>query len=112
MMKAYMNGKIYTVNENRDWAEAVVIDGSKIAYVGDNAGAEAFIAGKDAEVTDMNGKLMLPGFIDGHCHPIMAAFYNSEILLNGFYTLDEMLAEIKRYVAEHPGKKYYSGRRK
>ena len=33
MMKAYMNGKIYTVNENRDWAEAVVIDGSKIAYV-------------------------------------------------------------------------------
>ena len=26
-----------------------------------------------------------------------------------FDTLDEMLAEIKRYVAENPGKKYYSG---
>jgi hypothetical protein len=58
MMKAYTNGKIYTVNENRDWAEAVVIDGSKIAYVGDNAGVEAFIAGKDAEVMAKYGPLV------------------------------------------------------
>ena len=38
-MKAYTNGKIYTVNENRDWAEAVVTDGNRIVYVGDDAGA-------------------------------------------------------------------------
>lgn len=110
MMKAYINGKIYTVNENRDWAEAVVIDGSRIAYVGDTAGAEAFVAGKDTEIVDMDGKMMLPGFIDGHCHPVLGAFYKSGILLNGFFTLDEMLAEVKRYIEEHPGKEYYTGK--
>ena len=109
-MKAYLNGKIYTVNEKRDWAEAVVIDGSKIAYVGDNAGAEKYIAAQQAEVIDLEGKLMLPGLIDGHCHPVMGAFFKSGIILNGLFTLDEILAEIKRYIEAHPGKKYYSGK--
>ncbi len=110
MMKAYTNGKIYTVNENRDWAQAVVIDGNQIVYVGDDAGAGEFIAGKQAEVIDLEGKLMLPGLIDGHCHPIMGALFKSGMVLNGLFTLDEMLAEIRRYIEAHPGRKYYHGK--
>ena len=109
-MKVYTNGKIYTVNENRDWAEAVVTDGNRIVYVGDDAGAKAFAAGTQAEIVDLEGKLMLPGLIDGHCHPVMGAVFKAGIILNGFYTLDEMLAEIKRYIQAHPNKEYYSGK--
>lgn len=110
MIKAYINGKVYTVNKNRDWAEAVVTDGPRIVYVGDNKGAEEFIDGKDAEIRDLAGKLLLPGFIDGHCHPVMGAFFKSGILLNGLFTLDEMLEEISGYISEHPDKEYYSGK--
>ena len=110
MVKAYVNGKIYTVNENRDWAQAVVTDGNRIVYVGDDAGAKAFIEGKQAEVIDLEGKLMLPGLIDGHCHPVMGAYFKSGIILNGLFTLEEMLAEVKRYIEAHPGKEYYSGK--
>ncbi|MBR0456377.1 MAG: amidohydrolase [Firmicutes bacterium] len=114
-MKAYTNGKIYTVNENRDWAEAVVIDGNRIAYVGDNAGAAAFIEreqteGRAAEVVDLEGKLMLPGLIDGHCHPVMGAFFKSGVVLNGIYTLEGMQEEIRKHIEAHPGKKYYHGK--
>ena len=115
MMKAYTNGKIYTVNEKRDWAEAVVVDGEHIVFVGDDKGASAFIEkektkGKPVEVIDLDGKLMLPGFIDGHCHTVMGAFFKTGIILNGLFTLDEMLAEIRRYIETHPDKKYYSGK--
>ncbi len=109
-MRAYINGKIYTVNENRDWAEAVVTDGNRIVYVGDDAGAEEFIRGKQAEVTDLEGRMMLPGMIDGHCHPVMGAFFKAGIILNGIHTLEEILAEIRRYIEAHPDKEYYSGK--
>ncbi len=39
------NGKVYTVNDGQPWAEAVAISGSDITYVGNNAGAQAFIGG-------------------------------------------------------------------
>lgn len=40
----------------------VLIDGEKIVRVGENLPAE------DAEVIDVTGKLLFPGFIDGHTH--------------------------------------------
>ena len=42
--------------------EDVLIDGEKIVKVGRNLETE------DAQVVDVNGKLLFPGFIDGHTH--------------------------------------------
>ena len=42
--------------------EDVLIDGEKIVKVGRNLEAE------DAQVVDVKGKLLFPGFIDGHTH--------------------------------------------
>ena len=42
--------------------EDVLIDGEKIVKVGRNLEAE------DAQIVDVNGKLLFPGFIDGHTH--------------------------------------------
>lgn len=33
------NGKFFTANKNKPWAEAVVLKGNKIAYVGDEKGS-------------------------------------------------------------------------
>ena len=107
--KVYFNGYIYTVDKDRTIASAVVIDGERIEYVGDDMEAKA-VGGGEAELIDLEGKMMLPGLIDGHCHTVMGAFLKSGIVLNGLYTLDEMLAEIKRYIEEHPDKEYYPGK--
>src|SRR5690242_19864007 len=40
----------------------IVVDGERIADVGEGAGLQA------AERTDCAGKLLLPGFVDGHVH--------------------------------------------
>ena len=47
----FMGGKVYTVNEAQPWAEAVAVMGNRIVYVGDAAGAKAFI-GTQTQVID------------------------------------------------------------
>lgn len=106
-MKVYKNGKIYTVNEKREWAEAVAVEDGKIVYVGSNMGAEQFCGA--AEIIDLDGKMMLPGFIDGHCHPVLAAHYLCGVYLEIEYTIEECLTEIRKFVEENPDRDTYFG---
>ena len=48
------NGKIFTANKNEPWAEAVVLQDNKIAYVGSTQGALEF-AGGNAQAEDAGG---------------------------------------------------------
>ena len=48
-------------------AEAVVVDRGKIVFVGSNAGASEYIE-PNTQLVDLNGKMLLPGFIDNHTH--------------------------------------------
>ena len=62
------NGEVYTMEEAQPWASAVVINGNTITAVLENdAEADAYI-GPDTRVVDLDGKFVLPGFIDGHTH--------------------------------------------
>jgi len=66
----YTNGKIYTANENQLWVEAIAVKGTDIVYVGNNEDVKAFI-GDETHVTDLKGKMILPGLITTHDHPIL-----------------------------------------
>lgn len=66
-MTCYINAIVHTVNPLQPVAEAVVTSGGTIVFVGTSAGARGF-AGPSAEVVDLNGLLLLPGFIDNHVH--------------------------------------------
>ncbi len=62
------NGEVYTMEKAQPWASAVVINGNTITAVLENdAEADAYI-GSDTRVVDLDGKFVLPGFIDGHTH--------------------------------------------
>lgn len=66
------NGRIYTVDEAMPWAEAVAISDGKYVYVGDAAGAEAYV-GDTTERIDLGGKMAMPGINDAHSHPVWGA---------------------------------------
>ena len=100
------NGRIFTADKNHPWAEAVVIKGNKIAYVGSNA--EALKKAEGAEVEDLGGKLVTPGLIDGHLHVF------ATVVLDGLLRLDAMTPEqiidaIAKDVAAHPEREAYIG---
>ncbi len=106
--RVFLNGKIYTVNKKQPWAEAVVVQGNKIVYVGDNLGAKEFIK-EGCEVEDLNGKLMTPGLIDGHLHALMATLALSVIRLDPSMDVPTMQKVVKQYIDEHPDFEAYLG---
>ncbi|KIQ87655.1 urease [Bacillus sp. L_1B0_8] len=63
----FKNGTIYTSNEKQDIVEAVAVKAGKITFVGSNKDVEAFI-NEDTKVVDLQGRFILPGFVDNHNH--------------------------------------------
>lgn len=61
-------GVIQTMDDNRSVVTAVAVKDDVIVYVGDDAGVEEYI-GDNTEVIDLNGQMVLPGFVDSHIHP-------------------------------------------
>lgn len=98
----FKNGVVYTADAGRTVAEAVAVEGERIAYVGDNAGAEAFI-GPETEVVDLQGKMLMPSFFEGHAHYTMATSTVVGINLAGMDTEEAYVAAMKKYVEAHPG---------
>ena len=74
----YYDGDIITMEGDKpNYVEAVIQRDGKIIYAGDKASAVNNFAGKTIKV-DLKGKTMMPGFIEPHLHPLIAA-----ILLSG-----------------------------
>lgn len=61
------HGKIWTENPRQPEAQAVAIDGNRIAAVGSDEEILKF-AGPNAKVMDLKGRRVVPGFNDAHVH--------------------------------------------
>ena len=106
---AFINGKIYTVNEKQPFAEAVVIEGNKILFVGSNIEAKEFIT-SETKVTDLQGKLMVPGFIDDHAHFTNGGFYLLGLDLSKTSSVKEFEETLKDYISTRKGRWITGGR--
>ncbi len=62
------NGYVYTVDGQDSVQQAIAISGGKIVYVGSDAGVDAYI-GKQTQLIDLAGRMLMPGFVDAHMHP-------------------------------------------
>ena len=96
-----LNGHIYTVDEQNPWAEALVIRDGMFAYVGDNAGADAFIA-DGVEVIDLDGGFVMPGIVDAHTHPGQMDLIQDDVKFTAA-TRAAFLAELSNYAEQNPG---------
>ncbi|HED08185.1 MAG TPA: amidohydrolase [Ignavibacteria bacterium] len=100
---AFINGKIYTVNEKQPFAQAVITEGNKILFVGSNADAKKYI-NRETSVTNLNGKLMLPGFIDDHVHFTSGGFFLLGLDLSNAKSKEEFKNILKEYVSTRKGR--------
>jgi predicted amidohydrolase YtcJ len=103
------NGLVYTVDAARSRVQALAVKGGRFLYVGTDKGASRFI-GKDTRVMDLGGKLVLPGFIDSHCHPSAAVQQFGAAPLTGLRSLQDYQKAIRDFMASHPGLKVVRGR--
>jgi predicted amidohydrolase YtcJ len=96
----FHNGPVYTVAGPTPWAQAVTVTGNTISYVGDEAGAMA-LSGPNTRVVDLGGRLLMPGFVEGHTHPFLGSFLTSGVDLQ-VPTLADAQAAIALYAQAHP----------
>ncbi len=101
------NGKIWTANPAQPWASAIAIKGKNIVYVGDAKGAEA-MQGPGTTAADLGGRVVLPGLISTHDHPIATMALASGATLSYSQDADTMLEELKEYVEANPDGPYFS----
>ena len=83
-------------------AEAVVTQGSRIIFVGTSSAARNF-AGEGAEVIDLQGRLLLPGFIDDHVHFVLGGTQVDGLNLRTCTSTAEFIAGLGAYVESHRG---------
>ena len=75
----YFGGDIITMQGAQpEYVEAVIVRDGKIAYAGNREGAVADVDGDTVEV-DLQGKTMLPGFIDPHGHFMSALLMVTQV---------------------------------
>lgn len=91
----YSGGRVFTGDPTRSWAESIVVRGRHIDFVGTDPAAREH-AGVDAAEVDLAGRTVLPGFVDGHAHVVMAG----EAQLRAHLTDAEDLAQLQQRVQE------------
>jgi predicted amidohydrolase YtcJ len=92
--KIYFKAKIWTGDPANAWADAIVIKGNKIIYVGKDY--QSF-KGNNTEMIDVGGKLMLPGFIDNHTHFLSGGYNLSAVDLRKAKTKEEFISILKEF---------------
>ncbi|MHC4916032.1 MAG: amidohydrolase family protein, partial [Planctomycetota bacterium] len=99
-----VGAKVFTLDAENRCVEALAIGGGRILAVGGEREVRR-AAGPDAELLDLTGAFVYPGFIDAHCHLASLGRLRSGMLdLNDTKSYDEMLGRVKaRLEKARPG---------
>ncbi len=95
----YRNGKIFTAADD-GWAESIVVEDHKLRFVGETVYAD--ILAPDAEVIDLQGAVVLPGFVDAHTHLVMMGFALQKLDLRDATNLADIQSSIKQFAESNP----------
>lgn len=96
----YVNGHVFTAG-GPAWAGALLVEGEQIVYVGDPATAGR-IGGSGVREIDLDGALVVPGFIDGHVHVLSTGQAAEQVNLFSAPTLPEIQHRLTHWASRHP----------
>lgn len=100
MKHLYFNGTIVTMAGEGNLAEAVITENGKISFVGSKEQALS-LAGDDVLKVDLDGKVLLPGFIDAHGHVIQTAQGISLCDLSEAKDFESIAQLLKDYISKN-----------
>jgi predicted amidohydrolase YtcJ len=104
-----IHGKVFTLDAQHPWAQAVAMTGDKIVAVGEDAQIEK-LREPGTKVIDAAGRLVLPGFVDCHIHFLDGSLSLGRVNLEGAKDATDIQQRLRDYAAKHPGKDWVLGR--
>lgn len=86
-------------------SDALLVTDGVVQAIGEAAHAQA----SGAEEIDLDGGFLMPSFGDGHAHPLPGGLEAVGPQVRPCQTVDEIVAEVKRYAADHPDEEWIVG---
>jgi predicted amidohydrolase YtcJ len=102
-------GTIYTMNDAQTTVEAVVVNADTIVFAGSEKEAREWV-GEKTKVIDLQGKTMVPGFIEGHGHFMGVGLNELDLDLSGVANFDEIVEKVKLAVSKAKPGEWILGR--
>lgn len=102
------HGRVFTADPAQPRAQAVAIVGSRIAWVGSLADADAW-RGPSTRVIDAAGATVLPGFIDSHFHLLWGSIKLDSLQLDAVDSLDALAHAVRAWTAANPDRPWILG---
>ncbi len=98
----YVGGRVFTADRRALWAEALVFEAGRIIAVGDAEVCRA-AAGARADLVDVGGALVMPGFVDAHAHILMTGDALERAQLRTAHSLEEIRRRLRSWAVARPG---------
>jgi len=89
------NGKIVTIDSDFSIRQAMAVKGNNILQVGNNKDILRLKADK-TEVLNLDGKTVLPGFIDSHAHPCGACMTEFDHPIPQMDSIEDVLSYFRK----------------
>jgi predicted amidohydrolase YtcJ len=91
--QTFTNGKVFSGRGEDDFAGAFTIRDGRFAWVGDSGETDT------ASAIDLQGRTVVPGFLDAHCHPTHVARIASAVpcTVPTVTSIPEMVAALKTH---------------
>ena len=102
------NGILATQNIVQPSAQALAVGNGKILALGRDADV-LNLAGPETEKIDLDGRLVVPGFIDSHIHFYEWALKRQGIKLDDLTHLEELLARVRKAADSQPPGQWITG---
>ncbi|MBR5316067.1 MAG: amidohydrolase family protein [Firmicutes bacterium] len=98
----FMNGHIYTQDQDFPWASAVACKDGKVFAVGEFEAMDE-ITSDETEIIDLKEKYMFPGFIEAHGTPVLKAFEDKYLSIDSEWDVEPILDLLSDYADEYDG---------
>lgn len=96
----YRDGRVFTADPARPWAQSLVAADGQLVFVGDDRSAAGHAS--DATVVDLDGALVLPGFVDAHTHVIGMGEATDQLPLSSAGDLADLQQRLRDYAESRP----------
>lgn len=104
----YFNGKVYTVDDVFQITEAFAIKDGKFVATGNTEALKKKY--RSADMVDLQGKAVYPGFIDGHAHFFRYSLGLAHADLTGTSSFEELVSRVVAHREKFPDSEWILGR--
>ncbi|MGI8950151.1 MAG: amidohydrolase [Chitinophagaceae bacterium] len=104
--RIYINAKIWTGDSTNAWANSLAVNGNKIIFVGNNYQS---YKSPSTEIIDLQGKMVVPGFIDNHVHFLSGGYQLASVNLRYAKSPAEFISTLKNFINKLSDNRWVQG---